>query len=93
MVYAAFRRTSHSVRPLLDCFCLCELRKNHYGQNQIYILKQISTYTGEPRILYQKEFEFREPAKLYRNNVKPILEKMHADNPALPYIKHVIEEV
>jgi len=58
-----------------------------------YILKQISTYTGEPHVLYQKEFESRERAEMYRDIMKPILEKMQADNPALPYIKHVIEEV
>lgn len=58
-----------------------------------YILKQISTYTGEPHILYQKEFESRERAEMYRDIIKPILTKMQANNPALPYATYVIEEL
>ena len=58
-----------------------------------YILKQISTYTGEPHVLYQKEFESRERAEMYRDIIEPLLKQMQADNPALPYMKQVIEEV
>lgn len=52
-----------------------------------YILKQVSPYTGTPHVLYQKEFESSEHAEMY---LKPLLEKIQAITPTLPY---VIEEV
>lgn len=58
-----------------------------------YVLKQISTYTGEPHILYQKEFESRERAEMYRDIIEPILTETQASSPALPYITYVIEEL
>lgn len=60
-----------------------------------FIPKQISTYTGKPRILYQKEFEefeSRERVEMYRDIMEPFLKAMQSDNPALPYVKLVIEK-
>lgn len=43
-----------------------------------YILKQVSPYTGEPHVLYQKEFESSEHAEMY---LKPLLEKYRPSPP------------
>ena len=45
-----------------------------------YILKQVSPYTGEPHVLYQKEFESSKHAEMY---LKPLLEKIQAVTPPL----------
>ena len=46
-----------------------------------YILKQVSTYTGELHILYKKS---RKRAEMYRDIIKPLLKKMQTDNPYPP---------
>ena len=58
-----------------------------------FVLKELSTYTGKTNILYQKEFESREQAEKYRNIIEPLLRETQAKNPALPYVKFIIEEL
>lgn len=56
-----------------------------------YVLKALSTYTGKENTLYQKEFDTRERAEMYRDILD--LKKAQADNPVLPYVTYVIEEL
>ena len=60
-----------------------------------FVLKELSTYTytGKTNILYQKEFESREQAEKYRDIIEPLLRETQAKNPALPYVKLIIEEL
>lgn len=58
-----------------------------------FVLKELSTYTGKTNILYQKEFESREQAEKYRDITEPLLRETQAKNPALPYVKFIIEEL
>ena len=57
-----------------------------------YVLA-LSTYTGKENTLYQKEFDTRERAEMYRDILEPVLKKVQADNPVLPYVTYVIEEL
>jgi hypothetical protein len=57
-----------------------------------YVLKALSTYTGKENTLYQKEFDTRELAEMYRDILEPVLKKAQADNPVLPYVTYIIEE-
>lgn len=58
-----------------------------------FVLKELSTYTGKTNILYQKEFETKEQAEKYRTIIEPLLREIQVNNPALPYVKFVIEEL
>lgn len=58
-----------------------------------FVLKELSTYTGKTNILYQKEFETKEQAERYRTIIEPLLREIQANNPALPYVKFVIDEL
>ena len=58
-----------------------------------FVVKEISTYTGKENILYQKEFESKDQAEKYRNIIEPLLRETQAKNPALPYVRFVIEEL
>ena len=58
-----------------------------------YVLKALSTYTGKENTLYQKEFDTRERAEMYRDILEPVLKKAQADNPVLPYVTYIIEEL
>ena len=62
------------------------------AENQ-YVLKALSTYTGKENTLYQKEFDTRELAEMYRDILEPVLKKAQADNPVLPYVTYIIEEL
>ena len=52
-----------------------------------YVLKALSTYTGKENTPYQKEFDTRERAEMYRDILEPVLKKAQADNPVLPYVR------
>lgn len=58
-----------------------------------YVLKALSTYTGKENTLYQKEFDTRERTEMYRDILEPVLKKAQADNPVLPYVTYIIEEL
>ena len=62
------------------------------AENQ-YVLKALSTYTGKENTLYQKEFDTRKRAEMYRDLLEPVLKKAQADNPVLPYVTYAIEEL
>ena len=61
-------------------------------RHQEDVLKALSTYTGKENTLYQKEFDTRELAEMYRDILEPVLKKAQADNPVLPYVTYIIEE-
>lgn len=58
-----------------------------------FVFKEISTYQGKTEILYTKEFETREDAEESLSILEPILRSILKNNPVLPYIKFVIEEL
>ena len=58
-----------------------------------FVLKEISTYSGKPKTIYEKSYETREEAAEDLSILEPILRKVQANNPALPYVKFVIEEL
>ena len=49
-----------------------------------YVLKALSTYTGKENTPYQKEFDTRERAEMYRDILEPVLKKAQADNQSCP---------
>ena len=58
-----------------------------------FVAKTISTYSGKPKVLYEKAYETREESEEYLSILEPILRITMTTNPALPYVKFVIEEL
>lgn len=58
-----------------------------------FMAKMISTYSGREKVLYEKAYKTRKEAEDHLEILEPILRSSLKDNPALPYVKFVVEEL